>query len=335
MFERSDDTAVPVLLITGFLGSGKTTLLNAFISRLGREGTALVINEFGEMPLDQHFVEAGSARTVVLANGCLCCVASQDFETGLGQVYALDSATDGAKLKRVLIETSGLADPGPVMQLLIGNPLYSRLYRLASVVCTVDATREGQFTRFPEAVKQVALADHIILTKGDIAAPGRREAVIAELASINPTASVHEATFGAIAPELVLRPAQSAPQRRTLPPGMAHAEHTHGVRSFVLTIDEPIDWPDFARWFRRLRIDLGDRLLRAKGIIFVRGEDQPLAIHSVGHVFHPPVRLQRGSSPERRSHLVFIVQNVERAVIEDSWRAHGGGRGEPHIAALT
>jgi G3E family GTPase len=334
MFSASDNAGVPVVLITGFLGSGKTTLLNEIIRHPSMKGSAVIINEFGEVPLDQHFVALDSSKAVVLANGCLCCVASGDFEASLGQVYSLGQAESGEKLQRLLIETTGLADPAPVMQLLLNNPLYSRLYRLVAVATTVDAVHGArQLADFREAVKQVALADRLLLTKADIASAVQRETTIAAVKAINPTAPIHDAPFGKLDPlilfDIIRESSAASVGGRGHPHVHAHAgnvaphgEHTHGITSFVLTIDAPVEWTHFSRWFRRLRIAHGDQMLRVKGLLNVEGEAQPLVVHAVHHVFHPPTRLEKWPPEDRRSRLVFIVQDLSLGTIEESWRLH-------------
>jgi len=324
--------ALPVTLLTGFLGSGKTTVLNHLLRRPELANAAVLINEFGEIPLDQDFIDYRDDSVVVLANGCLCCIGSGDFEASLNQLFARADERGAPDFDRLLIETTGVADPAPTMQLLLGNPIYSSIYRLDGVACTVDAMHcTGQLERHAEATRQIALADDLLLTKTDIAPPDTVDAAIGRLRRINPTATLRTVTNGEVEPDELFNEHRTS--RAGLigadAPGIAgdghdlsHRGHGHDsdIETFSFEHDEPVEWDRFQYWLRRLRVEHGEQLLRVKGMIDVQGEDGPIVIHGVQHVFHPPIRGRDWPTESRRSRLVFIVQGLPRAEIEASWR---------------
>jgi G3E family GTPase len=315
----------PVSLITGFLGSGKTTLLNRLLRHPAMAGTAVVINEFGDVALDQHFVEKTDGEVVVMANGCLCCSLNGDLEGIVGTLFAKREAGEVPEFERLLVETTGLADPAPIMQLLLNSPLIERSFRLDAVVATVDAVHgERALDEHEEAVKQAAIADRIVLTKTDLAPPDAVERLMARLADLNPGAPVYRVVMGDIDPELLFGAGDAAVRDpvRWLGP-IAHLHH-HGrdeVTSFCLTAMAPLDWREFQRWLTRIKLREADRLLRVKGLIAVAGEDGPVVIHGVHHVFHPPVRLARWPDEDRSTRIVFITRGLDRAKVEKEWRA--------------
>ncbi|WP_135467223.1 CobW family GTP-binding protein [Crenalkalicoccus roseus] len=329
-------TPVPVTLLTGFLGAGKTTLLNRLLRHPDMADTAVLVNEFGEIGLDHLLVEALDEDTVLLNAGCLCCTVRGDLVRALRGLAARMEA--GRPLRRVAIETTGLADPAPILQTLMAEPLLLRHFRLDGVVTLVDAvagmaTLDAQ----PEAVKQAAVADRLVLTKTDRAAPDRVAALRARLAALNPGAPLLEAVRGEIAPAALLGcgpfdAAGKAPEVARWLAAEAGAAHAHGhhhdpnrhdarIRAFCLTFEEPLPWDGLATWLEVLAMTRGESVLRVKGILHLQGEERPVAIHGVQHLFHPPVRLAawpRGEDgrEDRRSRLVFILRDLDRAAVE-------------------
>ena len=323
---------LPVSLITGFLGSGKTTLVNALLRHPGMEGTAVVINEFGEIPLDQHFVETSDGEVVVMANGCLCCTLQGDLEGVVGTLFARSQAGELPEFRQLVVETTGLADPAPIMQLLLGNPMLGRSVRLDTVVATVDALHGlATLDAEDEAVKQAALADRLVLTKTDLASEADTERVRARLAALNPGAALFSAVQGAIAPEHLfgagLADAGARDPRGWLGPVADGHRDAQGeeVQAFCLTADAALDWRALSQFLTRLRVGAADRLLRVKGLVDVAGEDGPVAIHGVHHVFHPPVRLAAWPDSDRRTRIVVIGRKLDRARIEADWQAFLAG----------
>jgi G3E family GTPase len=321
-----DEGKLPVSLITGFLGSGKTTLLNALLRHPAMARTAVVINEFGDIALDQHFVDKTDGEVFVMANGCLCCSLNGELEGIVGSLFAKREAGDIPEFDRLVVETTGLADPAPIMQLLIASPLFARSLRLDAVVATVDAVHgQRALDEHEEAVKQAAIADRIVITKSDLADPAPLEARLKEL---NPGATLFRAVMGAIDPGLLFGVGDAAlrdPDRWLGPIADPHVHlHHHGrdaVEAFALKADAPLDWRAFQRWLTRLKVRESDHLLRVKGLVDVAGEDGPVVIHGVHHVFHPAVRLPRWPDADRTTRIVIIARGLDRARVEREWTA--------------
>ena len=342
LFDRDKSgERMPVSLITGFLGSGKTTLLNKLLRHPGMADSAVIINEFGEISLDHLLVEAVEGEVAVLASGCVCCTMRSDLEETLRGLLARRDRGEIPPFRRVLVETTGLADPAPIVQLLLNNPLLCHFVRLDTVVTTVDAVHaEGQLDTHGEAVKQVAIADRLLLTKIDLAAEGTIADVCARLARLNPGATLSRVQDGEIEPDQLFGAALFDPQRKS--PDVrrwlneqayqhhghdhhhatpASAPHDHEIRSFCIVFEDRLDWLRVNGWLSQLRLSWGDRLLRIKGILNLAEEAAPVAIHGVHHVFHPPVVLNAWTDGDRRSRIVFITRGLEREDVEQSWRA--------------
>ncbi|MGY8664318.1 GTP-binding protein [Bradyrhizobium sp. UFLA05-109] len=340
LFE-SDKSAerLPVSLITGFLGSGKTTLLNHVLHHDDMKDSAVVINEYGEVSLDHLLVERIDGEVAVLASGCICCTVRSDLEETLRGLLVRRDRSEVAPFRRILIETTGLADPAPIVQLLLNNPLVSHFLRLDAVVATVDAVNAPhQLDRQYEAVKQVALADRLLITKSDLA--GDTAALEARLRRLNPGAGIERVAHGEIDPARLFGAGLIDPEKRTVDvarwlneqafvtprePQHAHdhGQHHHDVSigSFMLAFDEPLDWMAVSNWLAHLRSGRGEDLLRVKGILNLRDEPAPVAIHGVHHVFHPPVALAEWPDADRRSRIVFITRNIARDEVLALWQA--------------
>lgn len=346
---------MPVALITGFLGSGKTTLLNHILRDARMARSLVLVNEFGEIGLDHLFVQSVDGDMVLMKSGCVCCTIKGDLERTLRDIARQRHNQALPPFERVLIETTGLADPAPILALMLNNPMTAHDYRLDAVVATVDLVHGAmQLDAQPEAVKQAAVADRLLLTKGDLASAVQRAALDARLASLNPGAPRFDVAHGAIDPALLFDAGPFDPAGKTDKVrawlaaeavdahGHDHApahphDHDHGhgdtgrassnvnrhdahIASFCLTWDEPLDWDTFHRWLAAVRGNWADRLLRVKGVLNVAGEDRPLVIHGVHHVFHPPTLLARWPDDDRRSRLVFITRDLPRADVESSWQ---------------
>jgi G3E family GTPase len=337
---------LPVSVITGFLGSGKTTLLNKLLRHPGMGDSAVIINEFGEVALDHLLVESIEGEVAVLASGCVCCTLRSDLEQTLRDLLSRRDRGEIPAFSRILVETTGLADPAPIVQLMLNNPLVSHFVRLDTVVTTVDAVNGlrhiGEHT---EAVKQAALADRLLLTKTDLAAPETIEDLQRRLAALNPGATQDVVVNGEIAPEALFGAALFDPSRKTVDarrwineeayesPPHDHGEHEHhdhhhhhGIHAFCLSSDQPLSWEAFSAWLGRLRNGAGDDLLRVKGILNLIGESAPVVVHGVHHIFHPPVVLEAWPDSDHRSRIVFIARGIERAELEASFLEHVAAR---------
>ena len=347
-------TSIPVALLTGFLGSGKTTLLNRLINDPALKDTLVLINEFGEIGIDHHLIQAVDAEMVVMASGCLCCTIQSDLAKTLRQMALKRVRGEVPAFKRVVLETTGLADPAPIIHTLMEDPLIGSHYRLDGVITTVDAVTGSQtLDRQIEAVKQAAVADRIVLTKTDLAEGDAGAKLIERLRRLNPGAPILAAATGEATAARLFDAGLYDPATKSLDAqrwlnaeayevhehdqGHGH-DHAHGhdhdhdsaqdphdvnrhdkrIHAVCLTLDEPIDWDGFALWAQSLAAYRGEDLLRLKALINVKGNDKPIAVHGVQHLFHPPAELPAWPSDDRRSRIVLITRDMSRDMLEDS-----------------
>ncbi|MDD3445682.1 MAG: GTP-binding protein [Zavarzinia sp.] len=351
----ASSAGLPVTLLTGFLGSGKTTVLNGLLRHEGMARTAVIINEFGEIGLDHQLVASAKDEMILLKSGCLCCTVKGDLIEALRRLFLQRMRGDIPEFDRVVIETTGLADPAPIIHTLMADPLVAARYRLDGVVTTVDAAcGMDTLDNHEEAVKQVAMADRLLLTKTDVATSDSRAAIEARLRALNPAATVVPVVDGAVDPGILLGlglfdPAsKSADVARWLQAeaydhddhhGHDHEhehDHDHGhhhhdpnrhddrINAFCFTFDQPVEPFAFESWLNVLTSFRGPNLLRIKGIVNLAGHDRPVAIHGVQHLFHPAVELPAWPGEDRRSRIVFITRDLDRAVIADTFAAFTG-----------
>jgi len=314
------------------LGSGKTTLLNRLLRDPGMAGAVVIINEFGEVGLDHLLVATPSENTILLSSGCICCTVRGDLVDTLRGLFARRRKGEIPAFDRIVIETTGLADPVPILQTVVIDEVLAPQLGLDSVITLVDAVNgASQLEHYAEAAKQVAVADRLLITKTDLAAPARVDALRADLARINPAVQMHAVAHGEIAPEsLFNRAGQDADTRRSdiarwlgataaSPAGPKHGgraatNHDHRIQSFSIHLDEPVSAAGLAAWLTALASLRGANLLRVKGLLNVDGA--PVAIHAVQTLIHEPQALAGWPDDERRSRLVFITRDMAREAIE-------------------
>jgi G3E family GTPase len=308
---------IPVTVVTGFLGSGKTTLLARLLASRELGETAVIVNELGEVAIDHHLLRRVDERTVLLANGCVCCSLRGDLGDELLALLGRRTRGEIPAFRRVLVETTGLADPAPILATLIAAPVVQHHFAPEAVITTVDAVNGlGQLERQPESLKQAAVADRLVVTKTDLAAPAEIAVLEERLCGLNPAATVLRASFGEIEAAALL----GAADRPIDPIEIEDNGHEHGIRAFCLSFDEQLDWTAFGVWLTMLLQSRGEDVLRVKGLLNVGGAG-PLLLNGVQHVVHPPVHLARWPDRDRRSRIVFIARGVEPAVVEASLAA--------------
>lgn len=338
----------PVSILTGFLGSGKTTLLNRALSDPKMSRTAVVINEFGEVGLDHKLVTTSDDAIMVLENGCLCCTVFGDLVATLNRLYHAREAKEIPDFERVVIETSGLADPAPVLQAFLSDPTLAGLYRIGAVIAVVDAVNgPATLDNHSEAVRQIALADHILITKRDLLpadrAQAEADALAARLCRINPAARIVWSDASGFDAVTLLQasgfdPESASADVRAWLNEAAYAEHAHhdhahdhdgdhvhhhglhdrDIASFCFVREQPIAREALRLLLDSLQQNLGPNLLRVKGIIHVAEEpERPAVIQGAQHLLHNLAWLDRWPDDDRRSKIVFITQGYERAEVED------------------
>jgi G3E family GTPase len=312
-----------VTLLSGFLGSGKTTLLRRELDRAGARAPAVVVNDFGSTPVDDRLLMSGGYEPVVLTGGCACCTRREDLAAALARLLE-DEQRDVAPRRDVVIETSGLSDPGPIAFTIANDPVLRHHYALARVCVTVDAlTGPGSFQRHPVALRQLLAADHLVVTKADLATPEAVEVLAGHLRTLNPSASVSVSADGRL--QRTDQPPAGAvvrPRMHAVQPGREEA-HTEGVSTVELVTEEPLDWEAFAVWLSLLVHRRGPDVLRVKALLDVRGAG-PVALHGVQHIIHRPEHLDRAQFSGSR--VVLIVRDIDPGLLERSFRTFLGLR---------
>jgi G3E family GTPase len=306
--KRERGGRVPVTVVTGFLGAGKTTLVRHFLGLPEGAGTAVIINEFGEAGIDNGLLRNSSDNIALLGNGCLCCTVRSDLQMTLHRLVADRERGVIAHFGRIVIETSGLADPSPILSSFATDRALGGEFHVEAVIAVVAAPNGvDTLERFAEARRQIILADRIVISKTDIADENTPVILTERLRALNRRAPIIEAPSGRLDPQWLL-----AERADALSDGFVaeSATHTDNITSFTLIEDEPVAWNTFARAMETLIALRGSDLLRVKGFLNVTGCAGPVVVQFVQHLAHPPVELDRWPDDDRRSRVVFIARNL-------------------------
>ncbi len=337
----TDDLRVPVIVLTGFLGSGKTTLLHQLMQRAEWQDTAVIVNELGEVGLDHLLVQHVAPNVQVLPNGCVCCSVSEDLTRTLADLHARRQRGE-IRFNRVVVETTGLADPMPLLHTLATHEALARQFRMEGVAVTVDACNgTATLQRHEEARRQVAMADTLLLTKTDLAGARDLQPLAQQLARINASASLRRVVRGELDSEhlfhlghafLAQKDRLHAPRgqrpgwlllgnpgrggTRLSAPSRQHLSHASDITTECFAIDEPVQGAAFSHWLELLAALRGEQMLRFKGLIHIAEDpERPRVVHAAQHLIHPPESLPAWPGADRRSLLVFITQGMEPGLI--------------------
>jgi G3E family GTPase len=336
--QQAASSKIPVTLVTGFLGSGKTTLIAQLLTHPDMSRVAVVVNEVGEIGIDHDLITFSSENISLLANGCICCSVRTDLQETLRDLFAQKRAGQVFDFDRVVVETTGLADPAPVMQTLFSDTLLEAQFRLDGVLTLVDSVL-GPHTiqTHPEALKQVLMADALLLSKCDLSTAEQQASCRSVLAELRPGLSVQAITQGQIDPQALLGfglqrqrnteqlqrffgqdllAAQDQPESALAQ--QWRSQHTP-FSTHTLRFDKPFTWAAFTEALELLARLRGADLLRMKGIVNVEGA--PLLVQGVQHLFQSPVTLERWPSDDHQSRLVFITRGIERAALVQVFKA--------------
>jgi len=324
---------IPLKLLTGFLGSGKTTLLRVLLRQPPFRRTAVVIGEFGEIAIDHHLIRPLGADVMTLMDGCPCCTLQGDLVATLRELWRMRSVERSLDFERIVFETSGVSEPGPIVNAILADPGLATRLQLDGVLCTVDAVHvQDTLARRRECVRQIAYADHLILTKADLVGATHAREIARIIAGMAPDASIHiakngqiesgESTFdgptmtqgdSVIDQWLGTRRHRSA--RETF--DRATDAHSHGLTTFSLTASRPLNWTAVVTAFSGLLAAHGHEILRIKGVLDIIGRERPTAIHAVQHVLYPPVELPTWANEPRRSQVVFITERLGLETVKE------------------
>ncbi len=328
------DIRIPVTLLTGFLGSGKTTLLNKLLAHPGMKDAAVIINELGETGLDHILAQNVESsyvadNTVLLQSGCICCTMSNELADTMRDLFFKRAMQAIPQFNRLIIETTGMADPGPILGNLLNEPVIESVYRLDAVVVTIDAVYGAQqIDTHTEARKQAAVADVLLITKTDLATDTQIAELKEKLIELNPGATQHKLLHGEIEPDFLidvglfdpsgqraeperwLRAPVRMPARKGTLPQMLHTDDIH---SFTVTLPSPIKWSDFRPVLLKFCQNFGEQLLRLKGILHVTDQPHPIAIHAVHFTPYPSTLLQDWQEDEPVSRIVVIGKGLDEA----------------------
>ncbi|MGY5774728.1 CobW family GTP-binding protein [Rhizobium sp. LEGMi135b] len=325
---------LPINLLTGFLGSGKTTLLKRILADPAFADTAVLINEFGEIGLDHDLVESVDGEMVLLRSGCVCCTVRGELAAALKELYSRRERGQLPPFRRVVIESTGLADPFPVLSTIKADPVLRHHFCAGNVITTVDAVNGlRQLDTYIESNRQAAVADRLILTKTDLDTGHDRQSLQTRLRTLNPDAPILIAADPDLDLSSLVAVQSNVSSSSSLSQSGFYCEepvqlvssdgvaHQAAISSISLSIDRPVDWTAFGLWLTMLLNRHGERVLRVKGILNLSGEERPVAVHGVQHLVHTPVHMERWPSEDHTSRLVFILDGLDGTLLKRSFEA--------------
>ncbi|WP_457940360.1 CobW family GTP-binding protein [Mesorhizobium sp. 10J20-29] len=307
---------IPVTILTGFLGAGKSTLLKRFLASPVGMGTAVIVNEFGEIGIDDTILRTATDNIRLIEGGCLCCASSSDLARALRELFAERAKGTIPPFCQVVLETSGMVDPSPILMTLANDRALADVYALTDIVTVVDAVSAPSSCReLPEWGKQVALADQIVLSKTDLATDRDQRALMETLSAINPSANIvisredaHLVLGARIRSVIGTSPFRSVE--------VSNADQLHNYTSFSVRREKPVPWMRFRRFVDVIAECRGDDFLRMKGLVNVEGRVGPVIVHQVQHLTHAPEELERWPSADRSTRLIFITKNIDGPTVE-------------------
>lgn len=304
----------PITILTGFLGAGKTTMLNRLVGQPGFENSAIVINEIGEVGVDQLLVAERTVDPILLAGGCICCTFSKEVGHVLRDLHERRELGLIPPFERVVIETTGLADPLPILREIAGDAWINRHFVLGAVAALVDlAVLEHGHDLLNEAVAQIAVADRLILTKSDLIAPDRQATAKDLLRAINPEAPITVSAFGEVDPAFLLSAPTTPAIANDTGSAPHHPSHSIGVRTTSLSVSGALSWTEVAKALDRFVAQHGPDLLRLKGVLTIAGSARPVAVHAVQGLFYPPEFLAPPADGSSSNRVVLIGRNLDLA----------------------
>ena len=322
---------IPIHIVTGFLGSGKTTLLNQLLQQLEMQRAIVIVNEFGEIGVDHLLIETTTEDMMILEGGCVCCAVRTDLLNTLEELFYKRTQQEVINFEQVVIETTGLADPAPILRTLIDDSFVAKYYRLDTVVTTIDAVHiSQQLAEYDESVKQVALANHLVLTKIDLV--DDLEVLINRLQQINPTAKLHKVNLHEhyLNASTLFNTNNYNEHTRQIDINrwlqaksyndQSHSYNTY-IKNFCIEYYEPLHWLTLEHWIQQLTRLRGKDLLRVKGIAYTYETDLPVIIQGVQHIFQSPTTLKTWPDDKRCSQIVFITRNIEKQLVEQVLQA--------------
>ena len=334
---------ISITILTGFLGSGKTTILSSLIKHKLMANAAIIINEFGEIGLDHDLIETTDENVIELQNGCICCTIQGDLKSTLLNLLKKMEKGEISTFNHVIIETTGLADPVPIIHTLMTSLDLQRIYSIDGVITVVDAINgESTYNIHEEAVKQTAFADRIVLSKTDIADKGRVNSLTKRIRTINPKVTIIKSNMNSVPVEKLLGLNDYNPQNKdwnvkewleiekNKSSKHLHHHHDHDVNrhgddieTFAMVTSQPVSMTSVNFFLELLMSQMGENILRIKGILNIKGQECPAVIHGVQHIFHPLEWLEKWPSQNKQSRLVFITKNINKDTIDDLFKIIG------------